>query len=93
MQGDIYLANGGKKAWRLLPNPRHPPKNGYLYEIPFDDGQWELEGATSVQEVLANVTDFEIRAEYGGGLDTSRLDHVELTTTVVPPIPTSTPSP
>jgi hypothetical protein len=44
-----------------------------------NDGDWTFSGgATRLEDVLANVTGLEIRAEYGDGADESGLDNVEL---------------
>jgi hypothetical protein len=44
-----------------------------------DDGEWIVDGAQNLSDVLANVTDFQIRAEYGDPIvDKSGLDNVEL---------------
>jgi hypothetical protein len=78
MHGDIYLVNGELTAYRLLPH--RPPESWETFIIPLeDDGHWTLgTGTMSLDDVLANVTDFQIRAEYGVGLDYSGLDNVEL---------------
>ena len=40
---------------------------------------WQLEGgAVDLNDVLQNVTQFAIRAEYGVGKDNSGLDNVQL---------------
>ena len=78
IRGDIYLANGSMTALRLLPH--RPDSNWETFVIPLDeDGEWVLGGgATSLRDVLDHVTDFEIRAEFGVGLDTTGLDNVVL---------------
>jgi len=35
------------------------------------------EGALSLDDVLINISDFQIRAEYGSDGDSTRLDNVE----------------
>jgi hypothetical protein len=79
-RGDIYLANGNMTAQRLL--PYGPPENWETFVVPLtDDEQWTFGGgATSLADVLRNVTDFEIRAEYrrGAERDSSGLDNVGL---------------
>lgn len=76
--GDIYLANGSKIAHRSILNPHDG--NWRNHTIPlYDDGEWTLSGgASSLSEVLSNITDFQIRAEYGSGADSSGLDNVRL---------------
>ncbi len=77
--GDIYLANGDLTAQRLL--PQRPPETWQTFVIPLvDDGLWTLGiGTMRLEDVLANVTDFQIRAEYGKDRpDSSGLDNVML---------------
>ena len=75
MYGDIYLVSDGATAQRLLPH--RPPEDWETFSVPLSDG-WTLNGATSLDNVLKNVTDFQIRAEYGVGEDVCGLDNVEL---------------
>ncbi len=77
-KADIFLTNGNLTAGRFLPN--RPPVDWEKFSIPLvDDGGWILGGgATSLNDVLSNVTDFQIRAEYGDGSDKSGLDNVRL---------------
>ncbi len=79
MHGDIFLASGSATAQRLLP---HRPTDHWETFVIFlgDDGEWTFGGgATSINDVLVNVTDFQIRAEYGANaLDECGLDNVEL---------------
>jgi len=78
MYGDIFLANGQLTAQRLLDH--RPPPQWETFVIPLiDDGNWTLGGGTTnLSEVLSNVTDFQIRAEFGVGADESSLDNVKL---------------
>jgi len=78
MREDIFLASGRATAQRLL--PQRPPQSWETFVILLiDDGKWTFHGgATSLNDILANVTDFRIRAEYGVGEDESGLDNVEL---------------
>lgn len=79
MKGDIYLANGPLEAWRFL--PYRPSESWETFIIPLvDDGQWFFGvGTMRLDDVLANVTNFRIRAEYGKGEeDFSGLDNVVL---------------
>ncbi len=75
---DIYITNGGMTAQRSFPNPHDG--SWQTYNIPlYDDGSWTLGGgATSFLDILTNVTEFQIRAEYGAGNDSSSLDNVSL---------------
>jgi hypothetical protein len=77
-RGDIYLANVGLTAYLYLPH--RPADDWETFVIPLkDDGDWILgPGTRSLQDVLANVTEFHIRAEYGLGSDRSGLDNVRL---------------
>ena len=76
--GDILLVSGYATAQRLL--PCRPPGSWRTFIIPLtDSGEWILGGgATSLNDVLVDVTDFQIRAEYGVNKDESGLDNVEL---------------
>lgn len=76
--GDIYLANGDLEAWLLL--PYRPPETWETFVIPLiDDGNWVFgAGTMRLEDVLSNVTDFRIRAEYGRDTDFSGLDNVFL---------------
>lgn len=76
--GDVYLANGSMEMSLIL--PERPPETWSLYSISFDDTEnWDLRGgATILDDILSNVTEFQIRAEYGNGVDSSGLDNVEL---------------
>ena len=78
MHGDIFLASGYATAQRLLSH--RPPDQWETFIIPLkDEDEWAFGGgATSLDDVLVNVTDFQIRAEYGEGVDKSGLDNVEL---------------
>ena len=78
MYGDVFLANGGLTAQRLFDG--RPPEDWKTFEVPLsDDGSWILGGgAQHLTDVLTNVTDFQVRAEYGVGDDTSGLDNVYL---------------
>lgn len=78
MYGDIYIANGRKNAQLLL--PRRPTSTWDTFTISLTSSDvWVLHGgAANLNDVLSNVTDFQIRAEYGVGRDYSGLDNVEL---------------
>lgn len=77
--GDVFLANGQMTAQRMLPHrPSSTVKEHFVIDLR-DDGGWMFDGgAASIYDVLANVTDFQIRAEYVDGPDTSILDNVRL---------------
>lgn len=78
MYGDVFLANGDLTAQLLL--PARPGSSWESFTIQLDDSEaWILgEDVTALEEVLANVTDFQIRAEYGVGGDETGLDNVEI---------------
>lgn len=78
MYGDVYLANGARTA-RLMLGSR-PGSSWESFIVWLDESEaWTLGGgATSLEEVLFNVTDFQIRAEYGVGDDETGLDNVAL---------------
>lgn len=80
IHGDIYIANGDLIAYRFL--PKRPPDKWERFTIPlYDDGFWTLGvGTMSLEDVLVNVTGFQIRAEYGAGSsqDYTGLDNVTL---------------
>lgn len=76
MYGDVYLANGERTA-RLLLGGR-PASSWESFMVVLEESEdWTLGGgAATLEEVLANVTDFQIRAEYGVGSDETGLDNV-----------------
>ena len=76
MHGDIFLASGYSTAERLLPH--RPGESWETFVVPLvDDGKWVFGGgATRLEEVLVNITDFQIRAEFGQDEDVSGLDNV-----------------
>jgi hypothetical protein len=78
MVGDVAIYNGGKCAWRLF--PMRPPVSWQKFAVPFvNDGHWKFSGgAASLDDVMMNVTDFRIRAEYGVGADECGLDNVRV---------------
>jgi hypothetical protein len=79
-RGDVFLANGDMTAH--YPLPYRPPEEWETFVIPLtDNDQWTLAGGvTSLADLLSNVTDLQIRAEYGGGgkPDSSGLDNLVL---------------
>lgn len=79
-RGDVYLASGEMTA--QYPLPYRPPEEWETFVIPLTNSdQWTLAGgATSLADLLVNVTDLQIRAEYGGGgrPDSSGLDNIVL---------------
>ncbi len=64
-KGDISITNGGMTASLVFPSPVQA--GWHEQQVPFAGGAWKLKGAQSLDEVLANVTDFAIRAEYRMG--------------------------
>lgn len=77
-RGDIFLANGSKTAAFQLPEAPAEEWEAFVIKLDDDDG-WEFGGgATSLEEVLQNVTRFEIRAEYIIGRVKVGLDQVKL---------------
>ncbi len=66
-------------AQRILDSP--PSENWTAFSVLLiDDKQWDLDGTDDLNNILSNVTDFHIRAEYGAGsgADHSGLDNVRL---------------
>lgn len=78
IRGDIYLANDTKTAQLLLQD--RPPETWELFSVSLNDSEdWTFDGgAVNLDDVLSNITDFQIRAEYGINTDYSGLDNVEL---------------
>lgn len=76
--GDIFLANRHATAQLLLPHRPAVRWESFVVSLTDDVGWTFSGGATSIEDILLNVTDFQIRAEYGVGGDESGLDNVEL---------------
>ncbi|MCR4330784.1 MAG: PKD domain-containing protein [Patescibacteria group bacterium] len=73
--GDVVISNGSKSA-RFDIKPDHSG-NWLHYYIPLRDQGWKFfGGARSLSDILSNVTDLKIRAEYGAGTDYSALRSV-----------------
>ncbi|MCP5373485.1 MAG: hypothetical protein H6907_17285 [Hyphomicrobiales bacterium] len=73
--GDVVLRNGTLSARHDL--PRDHDGDWHTYTVPLATDSWQLGGgAASLDQVLGNVTDFQIRAEYGAGTDSSGLRKV-----------------
>ena len=74
---DIILKNGNKTATFYLGNTHD---SGFHYHrVLFENESWTLEGgAKSIEEILSNVTEFRIRAEYGSDDDFSILRNVKI---------------
>lgn len=74
----IHLANGPLQVERSFPH--RPGETWETFIIPLkDDGLWIFgPGTMRLEDVLANVTEFRVRAEYGNGDDLSGLDNVVL---------------
>jgi hypothetical protein len=64
-RGDVVIANGSMTASLVFPAPVQA--GWHEQQISFAGGAWKLAGAQSLDQVLANVTDFAIRAEYRMG--------------------------
>jgi hypothetical protein len=78
MYGDVFLESHGKTAYMLL--PKRPDTDWETFVVSLDDSEdWVLGGgAASIHEILLDVTDFQLRAEYGVGVDHTGLDNVEI---------------
>lgn len=64
--GDIVLRNGPMRASFEI--PKHHTGEWRTFRVPLNDPGWRLEGgATSLEDILGNITRFQIRAEYGHG--------------------------
>ncbi|MFZ5483080.1 MAG: hypothetical protein ACOZB0_02515 [Pseudomonadota bacterium] len=76
-RGDIHLSNGSKTASYVFPKP--VSERWQTFSVPLDSGAgWRLGGgARSLDEVLANVSEFHIRAEYILGDSKAGLAHLE----------------
>jgi hypothetical protein len=77
-RGDVYLANGAMTAQYDLGH--RPAATWEEFRVPLaTSGGWTLGGgATSIADVLSNVTAFHVRGEYGVGGDDAGLDDVQL---------------
>lgn len=74
--GDVVLENGDLLATYEI--PKHHDGKWHSFRVPLDGAGWKLwGGATSIAEILKNVTNFKIRAEYGNGVDQTALRNVE----------------
>jgi hypothetical protein len=77
--GDIILKNGTKTARYYF--PKNPPSSPWgTFEIPLNSNSgWTIEGgANNISDVLNNITDFQIRAEYIIGDTETGIDEVEV---------------
>ena len=75
--GDVVLRNGDMLAHFTI-EPDHSGE-WRLFSVPLGEAGWALSGgAQAVDDVLAQVTDFRIRAEYGVGTDYSALRSVSV---------------
>jgi hypothetical protein len=73
--GDVVLKNGSMRASYEI--PEHHTGEWQEFRVPLDGDGWRLwGGATSVADVLENVTVFQIRAEYASGVDTAAIRNV-----------------
>ena len=74
--GDVVIKSGNKSA-RYDINADHSG-NWRTYRIALSDRGWKFSGgAGSLADIVPNVTELKIRAEYGGGTDYSALRHVK----------------
>ncbi|MFO7877017.1 MAG: laminin B domain-containing protein [Desulfovermiculus sp.] len=75
--GDIVLQGpNGSASYRLSED--HSGE-WQAYRVPLDGSGWTFaDGAKNMADIIANVTSFRIRAEYGYGADTSAIRGVEL---------------
>lgn len=77
-RGDFYIANGAMSASIIFDN--RIETSWLTQSVRFDDPSWVLAGgAQSLDDVLVNVTDFHIRAEYLVGDTSSELAGVDWT--------------
>ncbi|RRO11891.1 laminin B domain-containing protein [Flavobacteriaceae bacterium 14752] len=75
--GDIIIRNGSKTATYEV-SPDHSG-NWKKYFVPLNAVGWRFSGgAYNMRDVLSNITDFRIRAEYGAGVDHAELRNVVL---------------
>ena len=73
--GDVVLRNGEMTAHFTIEQDHSG--DWRLFTVPLGESGWVLSGgAQTVDEVLVQVTDFRIRAEYGVGTDYSALRSV-----------------
>ncbi|MEM7443062.1 MAG: laminin B domain-containing protein [Pseudomonadota bacterium] len=73
--GDVVILNGGLKASYVIASD-HTGSWG-SFTVPLDGSGWTYDGG-SFDDILADVTEFRIRAEYGVGADMSGLRNVVL---------------
>lgn len=74
--GDVVIASGAMKASFVIDSDH---SGGWgSFTVPLDGAGWILDGGGSFDEILADVTEFRIRAEYGAGADMSGLRNVVL---------------
>ena len=75
--GDVVLRSGSMRASYEI--PAHHTGEWRVFEVPVDGPGWRLKGgATSVADILTNVTGFQIRAQYGPGKNTSAIRNVAI---------------
>ena len=76
-RGDVVIHNGTKTAAYAIPQDHS--QQWRAVRVPLGGGAWTLGGgATSLADVLSNVTKLEIRAEYGAGTDYAQIRNVVL---------------
>ena len=73
--GDVVLKNGSMRATYEI--PEHHTGEWRRFRVDFDDPSWRLQGgATSIDDILENVSVFQIRSEYASGPDESAIRNV-----------------
>jgi len=78
-RGDLVIASGGVEAHHDLAVDHSGEWTEYTIRLL--PGEWTVsKPGVSLEDVLANVTDFRIRAEYGLGTDYSAISGVRLLT-------------
>lgn len=78
---DVYLRGGGLEL--TFDTAYNPGTNWTSYSLLLaETGEWKLNGSAPTQaqmlQVLANITDLQIRGEYVTGSDTGSLDNVRM---------------
>jgi hypothetical protein len=74
--GDLVITGAGGSASYVFDH--RPAEEWETFEVRLADPAWEVSEGTTLDEILRNVTGFQIRAEYGVGEDTGSLSAVEL---------------
>ncbi len=75
--GDVVLRNGNMKATYQFDRNHNGPFA--RYDVPIMSTRWRLSGgARTLNDVLRNVTEFKIRAEFGIGEDYTTIRNIHL---------------